>query len=247
MRTLIVSDIHSNIVALDAVLRDARVLGPIDVIWSLGDMVGYGPRPNECLDTLRRFPHVSVAGNHDLGAIGTTSLDVFNADAAMACMWSAAQLTPENRAFLEELPSVVREGDFTLVHASLRDPVWEYVVHEGVARESFALLETRVLLLGHSHLPLLFEEVQLTRDVRNKTRLAHDSVLEVMGEPRLIINPGSVGQPRDGDPRAGYAILDHEAGTLTHLRAEYDIEFVQRDMKAAGLPLRLAQRLSYGF
>ncbi len=250
MRTLIVSDIHSNIVAFDAVLRDAQKRGPVDNIWSLGDMVGYGPRPNECLDTLRGFEHISVAGNHDLGAIGATSLSMFNQEASTACAWNGEQLTESNREYLRGLPSVVKEGDFTLVHASLRDPVWEYVVHEEGARGSFALLETRFLLLGHSHLPLIFGEVISDNDrppiINPSMRLSHGAIINLPNAVRLIVNPGSVGQPRDSDPRASYAILDHEAGTLTHLRVEYDIETVQQDMTAAGLPDLLAQRLPYG-
>ena len=250
MRILIVSDIHSNIVALDTVLEDARAHGPADTIWSLGDMVGYGPRPNECLDRLREYPLVVVAGNHDLGATGGTSLAVFNGDAATACEWNGNRLTDANREYLKSLPSVVVEGQFTIVHASLRDPVWEYLVHEEAARGSFNLLTTRNLLVGHSHLPLMFrEESDSPRGapaILNVGQATHGNVLDVSGPGRLIANPGSVGQPRDGDPRAAYAILDDEAGTLTHYRVAYDVAAVQRDMTEFGLPPRLARRLAYG-
>ena len=252
MRTLIASDIHSNIVAFEAVLRDASSRGPIDTIWSLGDIIGYGPRPNECLDTLRGHEHLGVAGNHDLGAIGATALSRFNTAAATACAWNGTQLTEENRSYVESLPSVIKTAQFTLVHASLRDPVWEYVVHEEAARGSFDLLTTPCLLLGHSHLPLVFAEDSLMPNAPPRIGPARhltdgDTVdVGVTRAGRLIINPGSVGQPRDGDPRAAYLILDHEAGTLAHFRVGYDIEAVQRDMKAAGLPPTLAQRLAHG-
>ncbi len=250
MRTLIVSDIHSNIVAFDAVLRDANARGPVDNIWSLGDMVGYGPHPNECLDTLRGFDHVSVVGNHDLGAIGATDLSVFNQEAATACRWNGEQLTAENRAYLEGLPRVVTQGEFTLAHGSLRDPVWEYLIHEEAARASFELLETTFLLIGHSHLPLIFEEIVSAPDapprVHSVGRLNHGSLIHLPNNVRLILNPGSVGQPRDGNPRAAYAILDTDNRTLTQFRVQYDVESAQKHFRDASLPPTLAERLAYG-
>ena len=250
MRTLIVSDIHSNIVALDAVLRDANARGSVDNIWSLGDMVGYGPRPNECLDTLRGFEHTAVAGNHDLGAIGAIYLGMFNEEAAEACEWTAGQLTADNREYLEALPRVVKDGDYTLVHASLRDPIWEYLVHEEAARGSFDLLETQFLLVGHSHLTLLFEEIRPAPDAPPRVhavgRLNHGALIHLPQDMRLILNPGSVGQPRDSDPRAAYAILDTDAWTYSQFRVAYDIEAVQTDMTDAGLPHSLVERLAYG-
>ena len=250
MRILIVSDIHSNIIALDAVLEDARAHGPADSIWSLGDMVGYGSRPNECLDRLREYPLVVIAGNHDLGATGGISLSAFNGDAATACEWNGNRLTDANREYLKSLPSVVVEGEFTLVHASLRDPVWEYLVHEEAARGSFSLLTTQNLLVGHSHLPLMFrEESDSSRGapaIQHLGQAIHGHVINLAEPRRLIANPGSVGQPRDGDPRAAYAILDEEGGTMTHYRVAYDIAAVQRDMTDFGLPARLAGRLAYG-
>lgn len=250
MRTLIVSDIHSNIVAFDAVLRDANARGPVDNIWSLGDMVGYGPHPNECLDTLRGFDHISVAGNHDLGAIGAIYLGTFNEEAALACEWNGGQLTAENRAYLEGLPRVVKQGEFTLAHGSLRDPVWEYLIHEEAARASFDLLETPFLLVGHSHLPLIFEEIiagpNSPSRVHAMGRLNHGSLIHLPNDLRLIINPGSVGQPRDRDHRAAYVMLDSDARTLTQFRVEYDMETAQKHFADAGLPPSLAERLAYG-
>ena len=250
MRTLIISDVHSNIVAFDAVLRDANARGPVDNIWSLGDIVGYGPHPNECLDTLRGFEHVSVAGNHDLGSIGDIYLGMFNEDAAIACEWNGEQLTADNRAYIEGLPRVVNQGEFMLAHGSLRDPVWEYLIHEEAARASFALLETQFLLVGHSHLPLIFEEIHAAPDALPRVhavgRLNHGSLIRLPEDVRLIINPGSVGQPRDSDPRAAYAILDSDARTLTQFRVQYDVESAQEHIRAAGLPSSLAERLAYG-
>ena len=250
MRTLIISDIHSNIVAFDAVLRDANAHGPVDNIWSLGDVVGYGPHPNECLETLRGFDHVSVAGNHDLGAIGAIYLGMFNEEAAIACAWNSEQLTADNRAYIEGLPQVVKQDEFTLAHASLRDPVWEYLIHEEAARGSFALLETPFLLVGHSHLPLIFEEIVSVPDapprVHSVGRLNQGSLIHLPNDVRLILNPGSVGQPRDGDPRAAYAILDTDAHTYTQFRVQYDVESAQKDFISAGLPPALAERLAYG-
>ena len=161
--------------------------GPVDTIWSLGDMVGYGPHPNECLDTLRGFDHVSVAGNHDLGAIGRHLTWAHSMKRRpLACEWNGAQLTAENRAYLEGLPRVVKQSEFTLAHGSLRDPVWEYLIHEEAARASFDLLETPFLLVGHSHLPLIFEEIitgpNSPSRVHAMGRLNHGSLIHLPNE-----------------------------------------------------------------
>ena len=244
MRIAILSDIHSNIVAFEAVVADARAHGRLDRVWSLGDIVGYGPRPNECIDLLRSFDHVAVAGNHDLGAIGRTSLDVFNPDAAACCRWNGERLTPENRLYLEEMDSVTVREDFTLVHGSLRDPVWEYLVHEEAASGSFRLLETRYLLVGHSHLPFLFREID--GDGVQKRGLSEEEPV-VLGETRIILCPGGVGQPRDGDPRAAYAIYDTDTHTIAYYRIAYDVSRVQREMLDFDLPSRMAERLAHGW
>ena len=175
---------------------------------------------------------------------------MFNEEAAEACEWNGKQLTADNREYVSELPRVVQEGDFTLVHASLRDPVWEYLVHEEAARASFDILETQFLLVGHSHLCLLFEELQTAPDeparVHPVGRLHDGALIHLPQDVRLILNPGSVGQPRDSDPRAAYAILDTDSRTYSQHRVAYDIESVQRDIIAAGLPTSIAERLSYG-
>lgn len=247
MRVLLLSDVHSNYEALTAVVRDARDRGPVDAVWNLGDTVGYGPDPGQCVRFLRDAGAVSVAGNHDLGATGRISLREFNPFAAAACRWNGSQLTQEEAAFLGGLPLRVEERPFTLVHGSPRDPVWEYLFSEKAAEQSFPLFSTPFCLVGHTHFPLAFtlldsEGQQQCRGVL----LAPDVPLKLEEGIRLIYNPGSVGQPRDGDPRSAYALYDREAQTITHYRAPYDIAATQQRMTAAGLPLYLVERLAAG-
>ena len=244
VRIAILADIHSNIVAFEAVLADARKQGGFDRLWCLGDTVGYGPRPNECVDLLRSLDHVSVAGNHDWAAVGRASLALFNADAAACCRWSGEQLTGENRRYLEGLEPVVHNGDFTMVHGSLRDTIWEYLVHEEAAEASFQRLSTRYLLVGHSHLPLLFEEVPGRKVLYG---VLQEEVPLLLGPARLILNPGGVGQPRDGDPRAAYALYDTEANLVHYRRVPYEVATVQKEVRGLGLPPRIADRLAFGW
>ncbi|MBI4235774.1 MAG: metallophosphoesterase family protein [Chloroflexi bacterium] len=244
MRIAIVADIHSNIVAFEAVLAALRQQGGFDRLWCLGDTVGYGPRPNECVELLRSLDHVGAAGNHDWASVGRASLTLFNPEAAACCRWSGAQLTPENRRYLEALEPVVRVDDFTLVHGSLRDPIWEYLVHEEAAQASFERLATRYLLVGHSHLPLLFQEADAGGVLFES--LQEDRPLR-LGPARFILNPGGVGQPRDGDPRAAYALYDTEAGLIHYRRVPYDIPRVQGEMRRLDLPPRMAERLALGW
>jgi len=241
MRYLVLSDIHANLAAFEAVLEDA---GEFDQIWCLGDVVGYGPDPNECIERLREFPHLCVAGNHDWACIGKLDIFDFNFDAQQACRWTHERLTAASREYLENLPTVIVQGEFTLVHGSPRHPVWEYVLSPLIARVNFAHFETPFCLLGHTHAPVIF-------------RLVAEDVCEPLlpplnepfplGDQRLIINPGGVGQPRDGDPRASYALLDIEAMTMEFRRVEYPIHVTQAKMIKAGLPPRLIARLSYGW
>ncbi len=243
MRYLLLSDVHSNLAALEAVLADA---GPVDAAWCLGDTVGYGPQPNECAERVRSLPRlVCVAGNHDWGALGRLDLSQFNADARHAAEWTGRKLSPANRAWLEGLPERAELEGFTLVHGSPRYPIWEYVLSADVAEENMACFSTLTCLVGHSHVPAIFQAPSL----------AHPGVTVLVpqpGEPfhyrsaRSIVNPGGVGQPRDGDPRASYVLLDPDAGTLEYRRVAYPIAETQALMRAAGLPPRLAARLSYG-
>jgi len=238
MRWAIVADIHANLAAFQAVLADAASQQADGKLWCLGDIVGYGPEPHECIDLLRSIEHLAVAGNHDQAATGKVGTAEFNADAAAAARWTAGQLSVADRAYLDSLPLRIEEGDFTLVHGSPRDPVWEYILTTREADENFAHFATPYCLVGHSHAPVVFESGQPARHLS-------DGGLE-LGKARLIINVGGVGQPRDGDPRACYAVYDSDARTVTLRRVPYDIDSTQRKMVAAGLPSRLATRLSYG-
>lgn len=244
MRCAILADIHGNLAAFQAVLEDVAGRGPLDNIWCLGDVVGYGPRPRECIQLLRQHDPLCVAGNHDWAAIGNIDTSYFNPDAAAACRWTAEHLTPDDMDYLRRLPLTLRQGDFTLVHGSPREPIWEYIVSTPSAQENFAHFDTRFCLIGHSHAPLVFE-----LDQEGLCRLHQlPGTLSLKAEDkRLIINCGSVGQPRDGDPRASYAILDTEAVAIQHHRINYDIPATQQAMREAGLPLRLINRLTLGW
>jgi predicted phosphodiesterase len=243
MRIAIVADIHSNLEAFQAVLRHAEGEGPIERLWCVGDIVGYGPDPSACIELVRRHSHVSVAGNHDLAAIGKMGTEDFNPIAAEAAHWTARQLSAEERAYLEEMSLVVKEGDFTLVHGTLRHPEWEYLLTGEQAQAHFGLQETPYSLVGHSHVP--FVAVEAPNAPAAMIVLADGDELH-LSEERLAINPGGVGQPRDGDPRAAYAVYDSDARTVAFHRVEYNIEATQRKMEAAGLPRYLIDRLSRG-
>ena len=243
MPIAIVSDVHSNTEALTAVLRHAEALGPLDAVWCLGDIVGYGPEPAAVLAMLRERALVSVAGNHDLAAAGGISVDEFNAYAAQAAVWSGEQLSEAERQFLLELPLTAIAGDFTLVHGTLRQPEWEYLLSAEQALVQFERQTTPYSLVGHSHLPFSFEE---RAGGAPSLHMCSDGEEIPLGEARLILNPGSVGQPRDGDPRASYLLYDEAAATSTWHRVDYDIAATQAKMRDAGLPMWLAERLSMG-
>jgi len=245
MRIAIVSDIHSNLAALDAVLRHAEGRHALDAVWSLGDVVGYGPQPNEVIVMLAKHSAVGVSGNHDLAAGGKIDTDEFNGDAAVACAWNAAAMTAKSLGFLRSLPEIATPpaGGCVLCHGSLRDPTWEYMVTEDAALAQFALMEVSWSFVGHTHIPLAIE---MTEDGQLHARKPENGDTESLQGRRLILNPGGVGQPRDGDPRACYAILDTDAQTTEFWRVPYPVEDTQKMMAAAGLPVRLIQRLSAG-
>ncbi len=245
MRCVILGDIHSNLTAFEAVLADAMARGRIDRLWSLGDVVGYGPDPCQCIQLLRRYDHLCVMGNHDGAAVGFLDTADFNPDAAAASRWTGQQLGREERQYLESLPLSVSEGDFTLVHGSPRGPIWEYLLSVASARASFAVLDSPFCLVGHSHVPLVFEEHRGSGTC-SFLSLSVDVPLQ-LGEHRLIINPGGVGQPRDGDPRASYAIYDSENRAIQHYRVPYDVAVTQRRMERYGLPVHLIERLGHGW
>ncbi|MGC9358288.1 MAG: metallophosphoesterase family protein [Anaerolineae bacterium] len=244
MRCLIVSDIHGNFPALQAVLIDAPIF---DTIWCLGDIVGYGPDPNRCVDRLREFSHVCVAGNHDWGAIGRTDLYVFNRDARQALLWTRDRLLSDNWDFLAQLSTTLPvEGGYFLAHGSPREPIWEYLLDAKSAKENFISNNFQIAFVGHTHIPTIFE--WLSENDGDGVRVRSPNWEEPLDlrDRRLILNPGSVGQPRDGDPRAAFGYLDTEAQTFTFYRTPYPVEITQERMRARGLPHRLSDRLALG-
>jgi predicted phosphodiesterase len=268
MRVLVLSDIHGNLVALETVLSATE--GKYDTVWCLGDIVGYGPRPNECVSLMRELATLCVMGNHDLAALGHPEIDVenFNPHARQAVLWTREMLTPENREFLTELPDEpVQPLEFQqllVTHASPREPVWEYVLTPNVAWDNFALFNQEICLVGHTHKPAIFRwrlyheiDLEHTDAVTDNQLLAEVALLQLPvgveialatnAEHRVILNPGSVGQPRDNDARAAYAILDLDRMTWRNERIPYAIELTQNQMRTANLPRRLIDRLSYGW
>lgn len=239
MRVAVLSDIHANLPALEAVLA---AIGPIDAIWHLGDTVGYGPQPNEVVERLTDEGAVGVRGNHDSAATGLIDADWFNEDARVAVEWTARVLTPASRAALLALPERRTEGSFTLVHGSPRDPIWEYIVSTAVARAGLEELTTPYGLFGHTHDPRVFRAQGATIETLGPS----DQAELQLDARRVLLNPGSVGQPRDGDPRAAAMVLDLAAGRATWHRVPYDIGAVQARMREVGLPKRLVERLGRG-
>jgi diadenosine tetraphosphatase ApaH/serine/threonine PP2A family protein phosphatase len=239
VRVAVLSDIHANLVALDAVLA---TIGSVDAIWQLGDVVGYGPDPDGVVARLAAIGAVGVAGNHDLAALGGSEIDWFNPDAKAAMEWTRGRIEDRTRTWLTALPTTLKDQGMTLVHGSPRDPVWEYVTSTPVARANLAVLETPIALHGHTHLPMVWAD----RDGRIEAiSPGPGSSFRLDGRPALL-NPGSVGQPRDGDPTASWLEIDTEAGVATWRRTSYDIESVRSAMLDAGLPGRLADRLRLG-
>ncbi len=233
------SDVHANLHALDAVLA---AIGSVDSIWHLGDIVGYGPEPDEVVDRLAAVGAIGVRGNHDSAAAGGHEIDWFNPDARAAMEWTRRVISRSTVAWLTELPLRREEGDFTLVHGSPLDPTWEYVTTAAAARDNLAAISTTHGLNGHTHVPVAF-----SRDGDRMERISPESGSATQLDGRqLLLNPGSVGQPRDGDPRSSYLILDLATRRATWGRVSYDIDAVRARMRAAGLPLRLSERLRHG-
>jgi diadenosine tetraphosphatase ApaH/serine/threonine PP2A family protein phosphatase len=239
VRVAVVSDIHANLVALDAVLA---AVGSVDAVWQLGDVVGYGPEPDGVVERLTAIGAIGVAGNHDLAALGGAQIDWFNPDAKAAMEWTRGRVDDHTKGWLRGLPTTRNEAGMTLVHGSPRDPVWEYVTSIPVARANLAVLETTIGLHGHTHLPMAWAD----RDGRiDAIAPRPGSSFNLDGRP-VLLNPGSVGQPRDGDPTASWLEIDTDAGLATWRRIGYDIEAVRTAMLDAGLPGRLADRLRVG-
>lgn len=214
---------------------------PPDEIWCLGDVVGYGPRPNECCEIVGARADICLGGNHDLAVRGTIDLAEFSGDAAVAARWTRDVLSEPASAFLAGLEPEGERAEVALYHGSARDPVWEYILSDEAAASTLALAPRPLVLVGHSHIAL---EVAWVDDVLSGGLAAAGTTVETRG--RVLLNPGSVGQPRDGDPRAAYLVLDLDAKTATFRRVEYDIERTQDEMRAAGLPETLAARLTRG-
>ncbi len=243
MRYAIIADIHANLAAFKAVLDHIERRGGVEEVWCLGDVVGYGPDPCECIELLRQYNHVCVAGNHDWAAIDKLATSEFNPDAAVACRWTAQQLSPDDIKYLESLPEVIQKEDFTLVHGSPRHPIWEYLISVSSAKENFTFFQSQFCLVGHSHVPVVFKYDETGTCSFSQFM---PNVGLALGKSRLIINPGGVGQPRDGDPRASYAIYDNETGMVRLYRVPYDISITQARMVRNNLPIRLVARLSQG-
>lgn len=242
MKILIISDIHANLTALEAVLKDA---GDVEAIWCLGDIVGYGPDPNECIEVVRDLPHiVCLQGNHDKASTGGIDTSTFNPKAQTAIRWTQKMLTAASNAYLEELPSSLQVDGVTLAHGSPRQPIWEYIMDVYTATINFDYFETKTCFVGHTHFPVVFILAENEKSVNAKI-LSPGEQISISG--RAILNPGSVGQPRDEDNRASYAIFDLEKNTWTNHRVPYDFEAVQARMKKAGLPKAHIQRLGFGW
>jgi predicted phosphodiesterase len=240
MRVAVISDVHANYHALEAVLEEIDA-ARVDAVWCLGDTVGYGPRPNDCCETVERRADLCLVGNHDLVVLGELTLSDFNDEAAAAALWTAQVLTPAARAFLEPLKPTAEVDEVDLFHASARDPVWEYVLTEEAARATLELTETPLVLVGHSHVALA-----LTIDGDVVEGGLAPAGTEVALEGRWLLNPGSVGQPRDGDARAAWLLLDLERRFAAFQRVAYPIEGTQNEMRERGLPPVLAARLERG-
>jgi diadenosine tetraphosphatase ApaH/serine/threonine PP2A family protein phosphatase len=243
VKALIVSDIHSNLEAFESVITDAENRGGFDEIWSLGDLVGYGPEPGAVIELMREFKHNAVVGNHDLASIDKLSLESFNTHAKAANLWTASRLTDDQKEYLGQQPQRLELGEFSLVHGSPRDPVWEYVVSNSAAVASFNHFDTYRCLVGHSHIPFICRPTGA--DVAEFRAPTLDNAVRLNND-RMIINPGGVGQPRDGDPRASYAVYDSVDETITHHRTEYDIPTTQEKMREYDLPEFLIDRLAFG-
>jgi diadenosine tetraphosphatase ApaH/serine/threonine PP2A family protein phosphatase len=242
VRTLVISDIHANLTALEAVLSDA---GQFDAVWCLGDLVGYGPDPNECIECISKLPNLQcILGNHDAAAVGSIEVDAFNPDARKTVLWTQGKLTLANKEYLKNLPERVNLEYITLVHGSPFRPVWEYLLDTHSATVSFEFFDTPYCFVGHTHLPVIY---YLPDDRLTAQLIVPEHISQMTLAPRTILNPGSVGQPRDRDPRAAYAILNLTDYTWEWHRVEYDIQSVQERMRKDNLPERHITRLSAGW
>ena len=239
MRILVVSDVHANLPALHAVLAAA---GTVDATWHLGDVVGYGPNPDAVVARMQAVGAIGVRGNHDAAALGGREIELFNPDARRAMEWTKSVISPATKQWLAAQPLRREDAGYALVHGSPRDPTWEYITSAPVARANLALLESRWGLFGHTHVPIVY------RDDHGliETVATFDGSSIRLDDRRALLNPGSVGQPRDGDPRASYLMLDTDRAEAQWGRVAYDVGATQAAMRAAKLPNRLIARLHDG-
>ena len=243
MRILVISDVHANYTALEAVLKDA---GTVDETWCLGDTVGYGPDPNAVVEEVRDIPNLTcILGNHDMAAIGKIPFEAFNGDARRTLEYHEKVLSASNMDFLRSLPHNLKvRGEVSIVHGSPRDSVWEYILNTLSARLNFDHFTTPWCFVGHSHLQCMFQLDVNTDRVSLSPIRAGDHILL---RPRAILNPGSVGQPRDRDARAAYAIYHTDTNVWEPRRAAYNIPEVQQRIRDAGLPEKHAIRIAEGW
>ena len=242
MQVAICTDIHGNLHAFEAVIAAAEAAGA-EELWCLGDLVGYGAEPDACVALAEARATICLAGNHDLAVVEVLSLDDFSRGAALAAMWTRDTISKPTHDFLRSLQPQGEGYGFGLFHASPRDPIWEYVLSGLTAELCFDATDFRVSLIGHSHVALSFDRQE--GSPASGTTRKEGTELDI-AQGRWLINPGSTGQPRDGDPRAAWLMLDTEGETVTYHRSDYDIAGAQAAIRAARLPDSLAERLQYG-
>ena len=243
MRYAIISDIHSNLEAFESVIK-AIEKQRIDKCLFLGDIVGYGANPTECIRELKKMDCLLVAGNHDWGTVELTSLEYFNSYAREAIEWTKERLSEKDKDFIHSLPLFERIGNITIVHSTLENPEeWNYIYSTFQAHRNIELQETPLLFIGHSHLPIFFFE-NLKED--EPIQYTIEEKIEIKEGYKYIINVGSVGQPRDGNPKASYAIYDDEKNFVEINRIEYDVKKAKEKILEAGLPQILGERLEHG-
>jgi diadenosine tetraphosphatase ApaH/serine/threonine PP2A family protein phosphatase len=245
LRVAVISDIHSNRHALEAVLAAVDEAG-VEQVWCLGDMVGYGADPDACTALVRERCSTCLVGNHDLAVLGALDIKTFSEAASAAVEWTRENVSEETLDFLGGLDPAASQGGIGLFHASPRDPVWEYVLSTDQAESGLEAQQERVGLMGHSHIALFFVRPLDARPGHTEGAQADDGVEIELAEGEWLLNPGSVGQPRDGDPRAAWLELDTEAWTAIWHRVPYDLEAAAAAIRAAGLPPSLAERLEVG-
>jgi diadenosine tetraphosphatase ApaH/serine/threonine PP2A family protein phosphatase len=245
LRAAVISDIHSNLPALEAVLESIDAAG-IEEIWCLGDVVGYGAQPDACADLIRERCQICLVGNHDLAVLGGLDISSFSETAAEAVGWTLANVAERTLEFLRDLDPAGERLGAGLFHASPRDPIWEYVLSTEQAEACMEVQAERVCLIGHSHVALFFTQPNGARAGESRGAQMSDGALLDLDGGRWLINPGSVGQPRDGDPRAAWLELSLEQATALFHRVPYDIDQAAESIRAAGLPNQLAKRLFTG-